>query len=208
MVDLITIVFFFMFIISIGGCILISIINKHSNKEPKFIRILKIMISTMLFTSTLGFILLLLGCISIFIIEISYKGFNIFLNNESSQYLSLVSSFILLVYFGDNVINLTTKVIGIAANPKYSKVIQELLKKLLVYMKIKKILYGAVVIFTVISTVISLEGKSNIMLGMDTSVILQAVVTFVALDTFLEKITLSDLKELIGKIKSVITDEW
>ncbi|MEG1482825.1 hypothetical protein [Clostridium sp.] len=208
MVDIIIIIFFWMFIVSIGLCILITIIEKYTNKEFKFIRILKMITSTTLFTSILGFILLMLSCISIFIIDISYKFFHMFLNKESSQYLSLVSSFILLVYFGDNVIDLIIKVMERFDKSKRFNLFGELLKKTLKYMKIKKVLYGAVVIFTIISTVISLEGKVNSILGLNTSVILQAVVTFVALDTFLEKITLSDLKELKEKIKSISTDEW
>lgn len=182
--------------------------DKYTNKKFKIIRILKVMISINLFISILGFMMLMLVYIGISVIKINYKLFHLFLNNESSQYLSLVSSFILMVYFGDNVIDLIIKFIGIAANPKYSNGVRELLKKILKYIGIKKILYGAVVVFTIISTVISLEGKVNSILGLNISVILQAIVTFVALDTFLEKVTLSELKEFKEKIKSIITDEW
>lgn len=144
----------------------------------------------------------------LFIIEINYKLFNLFLNNYSSQYLSLVITFVIVVYFGDKVIDLFINFMGIFQKSKYLNVIREVSKKILKYIKLKKVVYGAVVIFTIISTVISLEEISDSILGVNTSVLLQSVVTFIAIDTFIEKVSLNDLMNMLKRVKYMLTGDW
>lgn len=144
----------------------------------------------------------------LFIITINYRLFNLFLNNDSSQYLSLVITFVIVVYFGDKVIDLFINFMGIFQKSEYLNVIREVSKKILKYIKLKKVLYGAVVIFTIISTVISLEGISDSILCVNTSVLLQSVVTFIAIDTFIEKVSFNDLMNMLKRVKYMIMDDW
>lgn len=200
--------FFVMFVISILGCILVTVIEKHTEKLRKFIKLLKIIISFNLFALVFGLIGLMILYMFLFIITINYRLFNLFLNNDSSQYLSLVITFVIVVYFGDKVIDLFINFMGIFQKSEYLNVIRELSKKILKYIKLKKVLYGAVIIFTIISTVISLEGISDSILCVNTSVLLQSVVTFIAIDTFIEKVSFNDLMNMLKRVKYMIMDDW
>lgn len=201
-------IFFITFIISILGCVLITVIEKHTKKCRKFIKLLKIIISFNLFVLVFGLIGLIILYMFRFIIEINYRLFNLFLNNYSSQYLSLVITFVIVVYFGDKVIDLFINFMGVFQKSEYLNVIRELSKKILKYIKLKKVLYGAVVIFTIISTVISLEGISDSILCVNTSVLLQSVVTFIAIDTFIEKVSFNDSMNMLKRVKYMIMDDW
>ncbi|MDM0995537.1 hypothetical protein [Clostridium perfringens] len=201
-------IFFVMFVISILGCILVTVIEKYTEKLRKFIKLLKIIISFNLFALVFGLIGLMILYMFLFIITINYRLFNLFLNNDSSQYLSLVITFVIVVYFGDKVIDLFINFMGIFQKSEYLNVIREVSKKILKYIKLKKVLYGAVVIFTIISTVISLEGISDSILCVNTSVLLQSVVTFIAIDTFIEKVSFNDLMNMLKRVKYMIMDDW
>lgn len=201
-------IFFVVFMISILGCILVTVIEKYTKNCRKFIKLLKIIISFNLFVIVFGLIGLMILYMFLFIIEINYKLFNLFLNNYSSQYLSLVITFVIVVYFGDKVIDLFINFMGIFQKSKYLNVIREVSKKILKYIKLKKVVYGAVVIFTIISTVISLEEISDSILGVNTSVLLQSVVTFIAIDTFIEKVSLNDLMNMLKRVKYMLTGDW
>ncbi|HAT4250465.1 hypothetical protein QTI00_14850 [Clostridium perfringens] len=169
---------------------------------------MKIIISFNLFALVFGLIGLMILYMFLFIITINYRLFNLFLNNDSSQYLSLVITFVIVVYFGDKVIDLFINFMGIFQKSEYLNVIREVSKKILKYIKLKKVLYGAVVIFTIISTVISLEGISDSILCVNTSVLLQSVVTFIAIDTFIEKVSFNDLMNMLKRVKYMIMDDW
>lgn len=191
------------FLICVMILILFHVINTVSQKtfniniyNTKLVNIMMNILGIIMMTTSILFLFGLYLQLGRAIYQFFYSiSFN-FMNSSISSYLALTITLMGFSYFAKKIFSGVAFFLNIFSKRKHGDTVGYALNRLSEFLRIKILIYGAVFIMTILSTINTLDNSSSTFFGIDNLVILQSVVSFVALDSFL-----SSLKPELPAIK-------
>ncbi|MGL4656172.1 MAG: hypothetical protein ACRCWM_09865 [Sarcina sp.] len=125
-------------------------------------------------------------------------------NEQVSIYLGMLITLVLAIYYGEETINLFTKLVTKVAikDIGHINMIGNLLCRGLALIRIKILIYFIVILANIVSFMETYGGMQFDLLNFDNTLLLQITVTFIAIDCFVDKLR-PEVKELKRDIKKI-----